>query len=783
MIKPCWTFVRLSGVAATVVAACLVLNQVPVRGQQTPVQIPDGVLAAAGQGELVRIIVGVRADSYRPEGDLDGPAAAAQRADVASRVDQVVGRLTAAVQRPVRRFDTIPYFATVVDLNALLQLQIDPDVTSIEEDQALRPSLAQSVPLIGAPTAWAAGFTGAGWSIAILDTGVEKTHPFLAGKVVSEACYSNAGGLAGGVTTCPGGATSSTAAGSGVNCTLGGCEHGTHVAGIAAGVNATFSGVARGASLISIQVFTRVNSAAQCAPSAAPCLMSFTSDQIAAMLRVYALRTTLNIASVNISIGGGRVFTQSSCDAINPSPKAAIDTLRSVNIATVIASGNDGYADSMGFPGCISTAVSVGSTTKTNAVSAFSNSVSFLSLLAPGSAITSSVPGGGYAVLDGTSMATPHVAGAWAIMRQQSPAATVSQVLASLRTTGVPLTDPRNGLVVPRIRLSQGLVSNPLISIDTPSAGAAVPVPFQVSGWAIDTAALSGPGVDAVHIYAYPNPGSGAAAIGLGVAGYGTARADVGAVFGSRFTNSGYNFTVNSLPPGVYRLAVFAHSTVTGVFSVQTRDITVRSTASNPLISIDTPAGGSVSVPFQVGGWAIDTGAPSGPGVDAVHIYAYPNPGSGAAAIGLGVAGYGAARADVGAAFGSRFTNSGYNFTVNSLPPGVYRLVVFAHSTLTGVFSAQTVDITVRPTASNPLISIDTPAGGSIPVPFQVGGWAIDTGAPSGPGVDAVHIYAYPNPGSGAAAVFLGVAGYGGLAPTLGRSLDRASRTRVTTSR
>ncbi len=218
MIKLCWMFARLAGVAATVVAAFLLLNQVPVRGQQTPVQIPDTVLAAAGQGQLVRIIVGVRVDNYRPEGDLAGPAAAAQRADVANRVDQVVGRLNAVVQRPVRRFDTIPFFATVVDLNALLQLQIDPDVASIEEDEALRPSLAQSVPLIGAPAAWAAGYTGAGWTVAILDTGVEKTHPFLSGKVVSEACYSNAGGIGGAVTTCPDGTTASTAVGSGVNC-------------------------------------------------------------------------------------------------------------------------------------------------------------------------------------------------------------------------------------------------------------------------------------------------------------------------------------------------------------------------------------------------------------------------------------------------------------------------------------------------------------------------------------------------------------------------------------
>jgi hypothetical protein len=65
-----------------------------------------------------------------------------------------------------------------------------------------------------------------------------------------------------------------------------------------------------------------------------------------------------------------------------------------------------------------------------------------------------------------------------------------------------------------------------------------------------------------------------------------------------------------------------------------------------------------------------------------------PSPGSGAPPVFVGVAGYGAERADVGAAFGAaRFTPSGYSVTVNDLPPGSYDLVVFAHSTVTNSFS------------------------------------------------------------------------------------------------
>ncbi len=189
--------------------------------------------------------------------------------------------------------------------------------------------------------------------------------------------------------------------------------------------------------------------------------MTWTSDEISGLERVYALRNTYDIAAVNMSIGGGAYTSQSTCDSDNPSVKSAIDTLRSVNIATVIASGNDGYSDSIAEPGCISSAVSVGATidsgSNVDKVTSYSNSASFLNLLAPGSVITSSVPGGGYSTWQGTSMATPHVAGAWAILKQMNTDLTVSEGLDALSSTGVPITDPRNSIVTPRIQIDAAL--------------------------------------------------------------------------------------------------------------------------------------------------------------------------------------------------------------------------------------------------------------------------------------------------------------------------------------
>ena len=104
-------------------------------------------------------------------------------------------------------------------------------------------------------------------------------------------------------------------------------------------------------------------------------------------------------------------------------------------------------------------------------------------------------------------------------------------------------------------------------------------------------------------------------------------------------------------------------------------------------ISLDKPLNNSVvnKAGFAVAGWAVDLGAPTGTGIDAVHVWAYPT--SGAAAIFAGVASYGAPRADVGNAYGQRFTNSGFNLAASNLPAGVYDLVAYAHSTVTGTFA------------------------------------------------------------------------------------------------
>jgi hypothetical protein len=428
---------------------------VAVRSQNRQQATFDRLMQRVRTSGKARVIVGVAA-AFTPEGAFPSQTlVAAQRDSISQAQNRVVGLVPQSLRQSIRRFASIPYMALEADAATLESLRRSPTVAAIEEDVPVPTALTESVPIVGVPTVWPQRATGVGWAIAVLDTGVDKTHPFLVGKVVSEACYSSdvAGTSA---TLCPGGVTSSTSPGSGVNCPYPGCEHGTHVAGIAAGTGSTFSGVAKDASIVAIQVFSSF--------PASGSVLAWTSDIIKGLERVYALKDIMNIAAVNMSLGGGRFFTAADCDAFNSATKAAIDQLRSVNIPTIIASGNNGYFDSISSPGCISSAISVGSTddgslgTVADAVSSFSNSVSFLSLLAPGRWIDSSIPGGAFANFSGTSMATPHVAGAWAALRSAvAGPLSVSQVLSVLQASGTPITDSRNGIVKSRIRVDRAL--------------------------------------------------------------------------------------------------------------------------------------------------------------------------------------------------------------------------------------------------------------------------------------------------------------------------------------
>jgi len=239
--------------------------------------------------------------------------------------------------------------------------------------------------------------------------------------------------------------------------------------------------------------------------------------------------------------------------------------------------------------------------------------------------------------------------------------------------------------------------------------------PLRVSGWAIDTRASSGPGVDSVTVYAYPGAGN---PVLLGTAVRGEPRADIAAAYGSQFSAAGFSLRTDVvLPAGTYTVVAFAHSAVTGEFVSRDAGVTVAAPPP-PFGVVDTPAD-DATVAGEVGftGWALDAG-----GIRDVRVYRDAVGGEPGGHVYVGTADFvRGARPDVQAAFPGYPDNdrAGWGFMVltNMLPNqgnGPYVFSAFA----TNHAGQRTLIGTRRLTGANatsqlPFGTIDTPGQGA----------------------------------------------------------------------
>lgn len=441
----------------------------------------------------------------------DGPARLAFRAHAYERTKAAVLRaLPEGHAEERRRYRQVPYLhLTVRTPEALAALERHAEVVRVYEDRPNEAFLANSLPLIGQPAAAAAGKTGAGGTVVVIDTGLDYT------RAAFGSCVSP-----GSPGSCRVPYAADLAADDGQ---LDANGHGTNVAGIVAGV-------APGAQVIGLDVFNGANQA-------------MSTDVIAAIDWTIAHKATYGIVAINMSLGSGAYTSTCGSDVF----AAAVANARAAGILSAVATGNNGYPDKMASPACVPGAVSVGAvystsfgglgwatpctdaSTAADQVTCFSNSASFMTLLAPGAMITAAGVTQG-----GTSQASPHVAGAIAVLRTGYPLETLTQTVQRLTSTGVSVTDARQGRLSPRLDLdaaSQGcFVQVAPTSLSIIEAGAAASVAVTVgagcpwtassgAGWLTVTGGASGTGNGTVSLTAAQNPGPAARSTTLTVAG------------------------------------------------------------------------------------------------------------------------------------------------------------------------------------------------------------------------------------------------------------------------
>tara|TARA_Y100000296_G_scaffold56372_1_gene64686 strand:- start:1109 stop:3874 length:2766 start_codon:yes stop_codon:yes gene_type:complete len=333
----------------------------------------------------------------------------------------------------------------------LVNLENNLNVKSIELVGIKQIFLQDSVPLINATPTWDlqinnVNLTGLDETVCIIDTGINYSHSDF-GNCYGENNVSSSCKVIGGWDYCA----------DDVNCTMVDSDpmdvhgHGTHVAGIV-GANGSIKGVAPDIKIVMIKASNSTGT-------------FWEDDLIKAVDWCVNNASAFNISVISMSLGGGLYDSYCNADLLASSVNNAIAN----NISVVVATGNDAKSTHIASPACIQNSTAIGSTTKSDSISSFSNRNNLTDLFAPGSDINSTIISGGYSgnTWSGTSMATPHVAGVFALIRQFKKLET-GQILTPqnienyLKNTGKQVNDSGNS----NLNFSRIDVYSAILSID-----------------------------------------------------------------------------------------------------------------------------------------------------------------------------------------------------------------------------------------------------------------------------------------------------------------------------
>jgi subtilisin family serine protease len=386
-----------------------------------------------------------------------GRAAPAERGSAAAREaitaasEDLAGRFAPGEFTLRHRYGSVGALAGEITATGLERLLADPSVVRVDLDRGGRGQLAEAVPLANLDGVQALGPTGAGVTVAVIDSGLDTDHPDLGDDLVAEQCFCS--GPAGPVGCCPNGADTQSGAGAAED----DHGHGTNVTGIVTsrGTVAPLGG-APDAGIVAVKVLDSTNS------------FCCTSDVVAALDWIALNRP--DVAVVNASLGTSALYG-GSCDAADANTMAlagAIDTLRANGVLVFASAGNEGSGTSMSAPACVANTIAVGAVwdsdqgsqtvlgctdaaTAADQVTCFSNSDAATDLFAPGAPMASTGLAGGTSTFFGTSQASPLSAACAALLLEADPTLTPAEIEAALEASPTQVTDATNGLSFPRL--------------------------------------------------------------------------------------------------------------------------------------------------------------------------------------------------------------------------------------------------------------------------------------------------------------------------------------------